>query len=69
MLLKLITRPEKEAINFYKQIKNWNVKKLEEAKKMLFDTEVIIKTKMNSNNNTLIKNLIVNLCNKAASTS
>ena len=36
---------------------------------MLFDTEVIIKTKMNSNNNTLIKNLIVNLCNKAASTS
>ncbi len=54
---------------FYKQIKNWNLKKLEEAKKMLFDTEILIKTKMNSNNNTLIKNLIVNLCNKAASTS
>ena len=59
----------KDKPTFYKQIKNWNVKKLEEAKKMLFDTEVIIKTKMNSNNNTLIKNLIVNLCNKVASTS
>ena len=59
----------KDKPTFYKQIKNWNVKKLEEAKKMLFDTEVIIKTKMNSNTNTLIKNLIVNLCNKAASTS
>jgi hypothetical protein len=36
---------------------------------MLFDTEILIKTRVNSNNNTLIKNLIVNLCNKAASTS
>ncbi len=59
----------KDKPTFYKQIKNWNLKKLEEAKKMLFDTEILIKTRINSNNNTLIKNLIVNLCNKAASTS
>jgi len=59
----------KDKPTFYKQIKNWNLKKLEEAKKMLFDTEILIKTKINSNNNILIKNLIVDLCNKAASTS
>ena len=59
----------KDKPNFYKQIKKWNVKKLEEAKKMVFQTEVLIKIKMNSNNNTLIKNLIINLYNKAASTS
>ena len=59
----------KDKPTFYKQIRNWNLKKLEEAKKMLFDTEILIKTRVNSNNNTLIKNLIVNLCNKAASTS
>ena len=59
----------KDKPTFYKQIKNWNLKKLEEAKKMLFDTEILIKTGMNPNNDILIKNLIVNLCDKAASTS
>ena len=54
---------------FYKQIKKWDMKKLLEAKKNLFDTEILIKTKMNTNNNTLIKNLVINLCNKAVSTS
>ena len=57
----------KEDIKFILQLFNSN--KLEEAKKMLLDTEVLIKTKMNSNNNTLIKNLIIDLYNKAASTS
>ena len=54
---------------FFKQMKKWNMKKLLEAKESLFNTEVLIKTKMNSNNNTLIKNLIINLYNKAISTS
>ena len=58
----------KDKPTFYKQIKKWDTKKLNEAKKMLFDTEILIKTKANMNNNTLIKNLIVNLCYKAAST-
>ena len=53
---------------FFKQMKRWNIKKLLEAKESLFNTEVLIKTKSNSNNNTLIKNLIINLYNKAAST-
>jgi len=59
----------KDKTIFLKQIKRWNIKKLEEARKSLFDTEILIKTKMHSNNNTLIKSLIVNLYNKAVSTS
>tara|TARA_B100001996_G_scaffold132002_1_gene100401 strand:- start:506 stop:1510 length:1005 start_codon:yes stop_codon:yes gene_type:complete len=54
---------------FLKQIKKWNIKKLLEARESLFNAEILIKTKANSNNNTLIKNLIINLYNKAASTS
>jgi len=52
---------------FYKQVKIWNLKKLEEAKKIIVETEILIKTKFNSYNNILIKNLLVRLCNKAAS--
>ena len=54
---------------FLKQIKKWDPKKLLEAKEILFNTEVLIKTNVSSNNNTLIKNLIINLYNKAISTS
>ena len=54
---------------FYKQIKKWNIKKLEEAKRALYDAEILIKSGLNTNNNTLIKNLIINLYSKAASTS
>jgi DNA polymerase-3 subunit delta len=52
---------------FYKQVKIWNLKKLEEAKKIIVETEILIKTKFNNYNNILIKNLLVRLCNKAAS--
>jgi DNA polymerase III delta subunit len=52
---------------FYKQIKIWNLKKLEEAKKIIVETEILIKTKLNNYNDILIKNLLVKLCNKAAS--
>jgi DNA polymerase-3 subunit delta len=52
---------------FYKQVKIWNLKKLEEAKKIMVETEILIKTKLNNYNNILIKNLLIRLCNKAAS--
>jgi DNA polymerase-3 subunit delta len=52
---------------FYKQVKIWNLKKLEDAKKIIIETEILIKTKLNNYNNILIKNLLVRLCNKAAS--
>ncbi len=54
---------------FHKQIKKWNIKKLEEAKKMLFETEIQIKVNANLNNNLIIKNLILNLYQKATTTS
>ena len=54
---------------FYKQIKKWNIKKLKEAKKILFETEVQIKKNANLNNNVLLKNLIINLYKKLKSTS
>ena len=58
----------KDKPSFQKQIKNWDLKKLNEAKKMLFDTEFLMKSNIHSNN-TLIKKLVINLFNMAASTS
>ena len=54
---------------FYKQISKWNLKKLEQARKILFDTEIQLKVNANLNNEILIKNLIINLYQKASSTS
>ena len=59
----------KEKPSFHKQFKRWNIQKLQEAKKILFNTELQIKKNVNSNNSLLIKNLIINLYQKAASTS
>ena len=54
---------------FYKQIKKWNTQKLEDAKKILYKTEIQIRKNINLNNNILIKNLIIELYEKAMSTS
>ena len=54
---------------FYKQLKKWNIKKLKEAKTILFITELQIKKNANLNNNVLLKNLIINLYEKAEATS
>ena len=59
----------KDKPTFYKQINRWNSEKLEQARKILFDVEIQIKLNANLNNNTLIKNLIVDLYQKASSTS
>ena len=53
----------------FKQMKKWNLKKLNEAKKIIFEAELQIRVNTNLNNNILIKNLIVNLYNKASSIS
>ena len=50
---------------FKKQLKFWNLYKLEKAKKIIFETEIIIKTKLNSLSNILIKKLLIDLCNLA----
>ena len=59
----------KDKPNFIKQIGKWNPKKLEEAKKILFDTELRMKTRLNNHNNTLIKHLLIRLYSIANSTS
>ena len=59
----------KDKPTFYKQINRWNSEKLEQARKILFDVEIQLKVNANLNNNTLIKNLIVDLYQKASSTS
>ena len=59
----------KDKPTFNKQVSRWNSEKLEQARKILFETEVQLKVNANLNNNTLIKNLIVDLYQKASSTS
>ena len=54
---------------FLKQIKKWNIRKLEMAKKVLINTEIRMKTKLNTYNSTLIKNLLIKLYRIANSTS
>tara|TARA_B100000029_G_scaffold178273_1_gene175663 strand:+ start:504 stop:1502 length:999 start_codon:yes stop_codon:yes gene_type:complete len=52
---------------FQKQIKKWNLKKLEEGKKMISEVEIAIKTKFGGYNDIIIKNLLISLCAKANS--
>ncbi len=59
----------KDKPTFYKQIRRWNSEKLEQARRILFDAEIQLKVNANLNNNILIKNLIINLYQKASSTS
>jgi len=50
---------------FKKQLKIWNLEKLEKAKKIIFQTEIIIKTKFNFLSDILIKKLLIELCSLA----
>ena len=54
---------------FLKQIKKWNIKKLEIAKRIIINTEIRMKTKLNTQNSTLMKNLLVRLYRIANFTS
>ena len=54
---------------FLKQIKVWNKTKLEKANKLIIDTEISMKTKLNNYNTILIKNLLIKLYSIANSTS
>ena len=54
---------------FLKQIKKWNEKKLIQAKRIVFETEIKTKTKLNNYNSILIKNLLIRLYQLANSTS
>ena len=43
---------------YKKQLKIWNIKKLEEAKKQINQTEILIKTKFNMFSEILLKKLL-----------
>ena len=59
----------KDKQEFLKQVAIWNQEKLDKAKSILIDTEIKMKTKLNNYNNTLIKNLLINLYRITNSTS
>ena len=52
-----------------RQIKRWDYLKLEKVKDIILDTEINMKTKMNTHNPTILKNLLVRIFNIANSTS
>ncbi len=52
-----------------RQVKKWNLIKLEIAKNKIRDAEIKMKTKMNSYNSIIIKNLLIKLYILANSTS
>jgi len=50
---------------FKKQLKIWNIEKLKKAEKTIFQTEIIIKTKLSSLGDLLVKKLLIELCSLA----
>ena len=59
----------KDRPTFNKQIKIWNLEKLKDAKQLLFNAEMIVKTRLSGYNEVIIKNLLIKLYKKAVSTS
>ena len=54
---------------YKKQLKIWNFSKLEKANNIIFKTEMLIKTKLNSLSDILIKKMLIELCDLASTTS
>lgn len=55
----------KDKPNFINQLKIWSAQKIDTALKETYNTELIAKSKSNINKDTLIKKLMVDLCNLA----
>ena len=55
----------KDKPNFLNQLKLWSTKKIDTALQELYNVEIMAKSKTNLNKDTLIKKLIVDLCNLA----
>ncbi len=52
-----------------RQVRKWNYNKLEMVKKIIFETEISMKTKMSNYNSILLKNLLLRIFKIANSTS
>ena len=55
----------KDKPNFINQLKIWSAQKIDAALRETYNTELIAKSKSNINKDTLIKKLMVDLCNLA----
>lgn len=54
---------------FKKQLKIWNKNKIKKANKLILNNEILIKTKLNSLSDVLIKKMLIELCEIAGSNS
>tara|TARA_Y100001970_G_scaffold269573_1_gene362258 strand:+ start:18968 stop:19972 length:1005 start_codon:yes stop_codon:yes gene_type:complete len=54
---------------YKKQLKIWNFSKLKKANNIIFKTEMLIKTKLSSLSDVLIKKMLIELCELASTTS
>ena len=52
-----------------RQAKKWDYTKLKKVKKIILDTEVSMKTKMNNYNSVVLKNLLIKIFSIANTTS
>jgi len=55
----------KDKSTFLLQARVWNIKKLDEALKNIYSTEIRLKSNADINKNIVLKNLIVDICNLA----
>ena len=55
----------KDKSTFLLQARTWNIKKLDHALKKVYNTEIRLKTNFNINRNTILKSLIIDICNLA----
>ena len=55
----------KDKSTFLLQARVWNIKKLDEALKKIYNTEIRLKSNADINKNIVLKNLIVDICNLA----
>ena len=55
----------KDKSTFLLQARVWNIKKLDEALKKIYNAEIRLKSNADINKNIVLKNLIVDICNLA----
>lgn len=55
----------KDKPNYIEQIKKWNKKKIRQIQIKLYDVEIMLKTNININKNTLLKKILIDICNLA----
>ena len=54
---------------YIQQLKKWSLTKLEKAAYQISDTEILMKKNSHINNNVLIKNLLIAICNQISTSS